>query len=339
MAQPHPNHLTWIHLHLILLFLLHGSHSVVHAQGSMEPVPTDISHHSWQPSFAITIGAIICAFLFMGIITVYLRNCTGSHINNRNQTNQTSSECSCSCSQGITKELLNTFPILFYPTIKDLKIGKASLECAICLTDFKDYDTLRLLPKCDHVFHPQCIDSWLCSHVTCPVCRANLNQDTCEIAITVPTQLSTPQSGEESLGLEAENNGGEEHNAVEQNHVEKNEVLNSNDGGGGGGEGDGGSDGVVSKPKLLKSNSTGHTVVDQVKSEERYTLRLPEDVRRYILVNHGETVQRSSSYNNNNGNNVVRGVCWSEIEESSGGGKRSNNGEVKVERWVLCSRG
>lgn len=40
--------------------------------------------------------------------------------------------------------------------------------------EFEDEQTLRLIPKCNHVFHLECIGAWLDSHVTCPVCRANL---------------------------------------------------------------------------------------------------------------------------------------------------------------------
>ncbi|KAH1110281.1 E3 ubiquitin-protein ligase ATL6 [Glycine max] len=52
------------------------------------------------------------------------------------------------------------------------KLGKGTLECAVCLNEFEDTETLRLIPKCDLVFHPECIDEWLPSHTTCPVCRA-----------------------------------------------------------------------------------------------------------------------------------------------------------------------
>ncbi|KAL2942155.1 RING-H2 finger protein ATL11 [Bienertia sinuspersici] len=47
-------------------------------------------------------------------------------------------------------------------------------ECVVCLGAFEDNDMLRLLPKCSHVFHQDCIDKWLQSHSTCPLCRANL---------------------------------------------------------------------------------------------------------------------------------------------------------------------
>ncbi|KAF9602633.1 hypothetical protein IFM89_030521 [Coptis chinensis] len=64
-----------------------------------------------------------------------------------------------------------------YSVVKGLKIGKGALECAVCLNEFGNDETLRLLPKCDNVFHPECIDAWLASHTTCPVCRANLTPD------------------------------------------------------------------------------------------------------------------------------------------------------------------
>lgn len=45
-------------------------------------------------------------------------------------------------------------------------------DCSVCLNDFQRDETLRLLPKCSHAFHLDCIDTWLRSHQNCPVCRA-----------------------------------------------------------------------------------------------------------------------------------------------------------------------
>ncbi|OAY24369.1 E3 ubiquitin-protein ligase Os04g0590900 [Manihot esculenta] len=47
-------------------------------------------------------------------------------------------------------------------------------DCSVCLSEFQEDDSLRLLPKCSHAFHVYCIDTWLKSHSNCPLCRANI---------------------------------------------------------------------------------------------------------------------------------------------------------------------
>ncbi|XP_073292571.1 uncharacterized protein [Primulina huaijiensis] len=51
-------------------------------------------------------------------------------------------------------------------------------DCAVCLNEFQEDETLRLLPKCSHAFHIPCIDTWLNSHTNCPVCRAGIVNNT-----------------------------------------------------------------------------------------------------------------------------------------------------------------
>lgn len=48
-------------------------------------------------------------------------------------------------------------------------------DCAVCLCEFADHDRLRLLPLCGHAFHVACIDVWLRSSATCPLCRTKLS--------------------------------------------------------------------------------------------------------------------------------------------------------------------
>ncbi|CAN6844696.1 unnamed protein product [Brassica oleracea] len=47
----------------------------------------------------------------------------------------------------------------------------AATECAVCLSVFEEQDTARELPNCRHVFHVDCIATWLTTCSTCPVCR------------------------------------------------------------------------------------------------------------------------------------------------------------------------
>ncbi|XAR72570.1 hypothetical protein NMG60_11019257 [Bertholletia excelsa] len=46
-------------------------------------------------------------------------------------------------------------------------------ECAVCLSVLEGGQMARLLPNCKHTFHSDCIDKWLGSNSTCPLCRAN----------------------------------------------------------------------------------------------------------------------------------------------------------------------
>lgn len=47
-------------------------------------------------------------------------------------------------------------------------------DCAVCLSEFQENESLRLLPKCSHAFHLPCIDTWLRSQSNCPLCRASV---------------------------------------------------------------------------------------------------------------------------------------------------------------------
>lgn len=74
-----------------------------------------------------------------------------------------------SSEHGLDSKTLNSLPILTFKTGETSK--PTQVECAICLSEFTENDKLRLLPSCNHVFHLECIDMWLLSHISCPVCR------------------------------------------------------------------------------------------------------------------------------------------------------------------------
>ncbi|KAJ9515496.1 hypothetical protein QJQ45_016488, partial [Haematococcus lacustris] len=46
--------------------------------------------------------------------------------------------------------------------------------CAVCLLEYEEGELLRALLPCGHAFHMECIDPWLASHDTCPMCRCDL---------------------------------------------------------------------------------------------------------------------------------------------------------------------
>ncbi|CAF3703777.1 unnamed protein product [Adineta steineri] len=63
------------------------------------------------------------------------------------------------------------------PTVKvTAEQARDSLQCAICMDDFKENDEAKRLP-CSHHFHEDCISRWLRMHGTCPTCRVTLDGD------------------------------------------------------------------------------------------------------------------------------------------------------------------
>ncbi|OMP10145.1 Zinc finger, RING-type [Corchorus olitorius] len=47
----------------------------------------------------------------------------------------------------------------------------STIDCAVCLENFKMGEKCRLLPLCRHSFHAECVDSWLLKNPICPICR------------------------------------------------------------------------------------------------------------------------------------------------------------------------
>lgn len=72
---------------------------------------------------------------------------------------------------GLDQAFIDALPVFLY---KEVVGPKEPFDCAVCLCEFSDKDKLRLLPTCSHAFHINCIDTWLLSNSTCPLCRATL---------------------------------------------------------------------------------------------------------------------------------------------------------------------
>ncbi|KAH7840304.1 hypothetical protein Vadar_015383 [Vaccinium darrowii] len=64
---------------------------------------------------------------------------------------------------------IELFPLLSFQSNNTIGFGESN--CVICFDEFVDRGNVRALP-CRHIFHPDCIDSWLTSRSTkCLVCR------------------------------------------------------------------------------------------------------------------------------------------------------------------------
>jgi E3 ubiquitin-protein ligase ATL6/9/15/31/42/55 len=167
---------------------------------------------------AVIIAILVAALFLMGFFSIYIRHCADPQSGSVRAGGTITGRSRRGAARGLDASVIDTFPTLEYKVVKGLKIGKGALECAVCLNEFEDDETLRLIPKCDHVFHPECIDEWLASHTTCPVCRANL-------APQPGDDDSVPQLGEltAQADVEAQNEDSDSapdhHNSCEHQEV------------------------------------------------------------------------------------------------------------------------
>ncbi|XP_074323445.1 RING-H2 finger protein ATL66-like [Apium graveolens] len=65
-------------------------------------------------------------------------------------------------------------PVVFYGALKK---EVSVVECCICLGIFEERDRVKVLPQCGHCFHYHCVDNWLSTRASCPLCRSALRVD------------------------------------------------------------------------------------------------------------------------------------------------------------------
>ncbi|XP_073026903.1 E3 ubiquitin-protein ligase ATL42-like [Primulina eburnea] len=129
-------------------------------QGDMNPL---------HPSLAVVLVVLSIMFGVTFIIVAYAKFC---HRHAPYPVNQIQDPPrvvrSMSRFSGVDRTIIESLPFFRFSSLKGSKEG---LECVVCLSSFEDCEILRLLPKCRHAFHMNCIDKWLEKHSSCPLCR------------------------------------------------------------------------------------------------------------------------------------------------------------------------
>lgn len=143
-----------------------------------------------SPYVIIIISLLASLFLLVGYYVIIVKYCKGCSRFRRRATRSTDSSGDGEVefldeihgpildhpiwyitTVGLQSSVINSITIFKYKRCDNLIEGT---DCSVCLTEFQDDETLRLLPKCNHAFHIPCIDTWLRSHTTCPLCRAGI---------------------------------------------------------------------------------------------------------------------------------------------------------------------
>ncbi|KAL3849580.1 hypothetical protein ACJIZ3_011462 [Penstemon smallii] len=121
---------------------------------------------------ALTILVLLTALFFMGFFSVYIRrfSATTNHLPSPPRHHRPQPSTYKRNNGGLDPSAVNSLPIVSYCEAAKHRI--IIDDCPICLTEFQDKECVKLIPYCGHVFHPKCVDTWLSSHVTCPLCRS-----------------------------------------------------------------------------------------------------------------------------------------------------------------------
>ena len=78
--------------------------------------------------------------------------------------------------KGAKPDEIDALPIQVADTsLKRISDSGAMPSCTICLEEFEEGCSLKLLP-CLHRFHHTCIDNWLRQKANCPVCQRSCKQ-------------------------------------------------------------------------------------------------------------------------------------------------------------------
>ncbi|MCL7048169.1 hypothetical protein MKW94_015643 [Papaver nudicaule] len=120
---------------------------------------------------------LVVFFVFVAILTIFIHflvACTIAYriLHHRQTTNTTgiiSSEEQQEESGGVSFGLS-------WSDLQNLSSFKCEMveptgDCIVCLERFVKGESCRSLPGCKHVYHANCVDSWLIRVPACPLCR------------------------------------------------------------------------------------------------------------------------------------------------------------------------
>ncbi|EXC13479.1 RING-H2 finger protein ATL43 [Morus notabilis] len=148
--------------------------------------PTPPPHFSpFRPSIAVIVGILTTVFSVTFLLLIYAKHCKpyNHHHHQNHDTNTTPfSSSSLRKNSGIDRSVVESLPVFRFGSLR--RHRHRHLDCAVCLCRFENSEVLRLLPKCNHAFHVECVDTWLDAHSTCPLCRFRVDPE--DVLLTTP---------------------------------------------------------------------------------------------------------------------------------------------------------
>ncbi|KAK9079100.1 hypothetical protein SSX86_000770 [Deinandra increscens subsp. villosa] len=138
------------------------------------PEASFTSTSPFDSSLVLTVLVLLTALFFIAFFTLYIRRFSSSSSSNsasgggRESSRPPRLFANKRGGGGVDASTVESLPTVPYGG-SDSKIWN---ECSICLSEFEEKEPVKVIPYCRHGFHPVCIEIWLSSHVSCPLCRS-----------------------------------------------------------------------------------------------------------------------------------------------------------------------
>ncbi|ONK77378.1 uncharacterized protein A4U43_C02F5900 [Asparagus officinalis] len=153
-------------------------------------------------AFIFSVPVFFTFILLLLFYVCYLRRRRASWQSMRMRASNLGGEISISSNCGIKKEVREMLPVVVF---KESFLIRET-QCSVCLGDYQAEDRLQRIPFCGHTFHVDCIDHWLSTHTTCPLCRVSLLTST---KSSTDQQDHEVQVNEDQVQEQSQENGAE----------------------------------------------------------------------------------------------------------------------------------
>lgn len=236
--------------------------------------PEEDSGPNFSPLVISVIGVLASAFLLVTYYVIISKYC-GRRESSQRENHEANAELEENqnhnpslhepwhvSTSGLEEALIKSITVCKY------KKGNGLVEvtdCSVCLSEFQDDESIRLLPKCSHAFHLKCIDTWLKSHSNCPLCRASIFTFNAAAALDVVELPSRNEASSENQHV----GGGRDSELLDD--VEEEEALH------------GGTEAPKTAFRAFSDlgNLRGRQSVIEIRDEDYY-----ESIRRSVSMDH-----------------------------------------------------
>ncbi|OIS97134.1 PREDICTED: RING-H2 finger protein ATL43 [Nicotiana attenuata] len=185
-------------LWLLFFFFLNTAQTITYAQSAQTPfssipflttpppplpppppTPYRSRESPFRPSIAVVVAILTTIFSITFLLLLYAKHCKRGPFGTTTTTaaygGGVPPRSSFRKNSGIDRTVIESLPVFRFGSLRGPKAE--ALECAVCLNKFENSEILRLLPKCKHAFHVECVDTWLDAHSTCPLCRYQVDPE------------------------------------------------------------------------------------------------------------------------------------------------------------------